>query len=70
MSIKRLLPALLATFIFVTGVAAQGALSDQRLGRPYWHVFISYAVVWLLVAAWLMAIAKRLTRIETQLKDD
>lgn len=70
MNIKRTLSAFLATFVFVSGVAGQGALSDQRLGRAYTHVFIAYAVVWLLLTVWVVTIAKRISRIEAQLKDE
>lgn len=70
MTFKRMFPAVLATFLLVSGVAGQAALSDQRLGRPFTHVFIAYAVVWLVLAAWVMTIAKRLAQIETRLKDD
>ena len=70
MSFKRILSAVLATFLLVSGVAGQAALSEQRLGRPFTHVFIAYAVVWLLLTAWVMTIAKRLGQIETRLKDE
>ncbi len=70
MKFKRILPAVLAAFLFVSELAAQGALSDQRLGRAYTHVFVAYAVVWLLITAWVVTIAKRLARIEAQVGDE
>ena len=50
--------------------AAAGELARQTLGRPYWHVFIAYAVVWLLVAGWVISIARRLSRVEKRLGSD
>ncbi len=44
-----------------------GALGRQTLGRPYWHVFIAYAIAWVLVFGWLMAIGRRLRRVEERL---
>ncbi len=40
------------------------ALGQQTLGRPYWHVFAAYAVVWLLVLGWVISIVRRLRRVE------
>lgn len=70
MKFKRIFPAVLTAFFVVSELAAQGTLSEQRLGRAYMHVFIAYAVVWLLITAWVVTIAKRLTRIEAQLGDE
>ena len=44
-----------------------GALGRQTLGRPYWHVFIAYAIVIVMVLGWVVSIARRLARIEAQL---
>jgi CcmD family protein len=44
-----------------------GALSRQTLGRPYWHVFIAYAIAWVLVFGWLIAMVRRLRRVEERL---
>ena len=44
-----------------------GALGRQTLGRPYWHVFIAYAIAWVLIFGWLMAIGSRLRRVEERL---
>jgi CcmD family protein len=43
------------------------ALSAQSL-RGYRHVFIAYAVAWLLVFGWLFSVARRLARIERSLQ--
>ncbi len=44
-----------------------GALGQQTMGRPYWHVFIAYTVAWVLVFGWLVAIGRRLRRVEERL---
>jgi CcmD family protein len=41
-------------------------LGAQNL-RSYWHVFIAYAIAWLLVFGWIFSVARRLTRIERKL---
>ena len=43
------------------------ALGQQTLGRPYWHVFAAYAIVWLLVLGWVISIVRRLRRVEERL---
>lgn len=50
---------------------AQGmgdAIASQNL-RGYTHMFIAYAIAWLLVVGWVISIARRLGRIEEALKD-
>lgn len=47
-------------------LVAYGPLSAQVVGgtlRPYWHVFIAYAVAWIVVVGWLIQIARRLGRV-------
>jgi len=46
------------------------ALGQQTLGRPYWHVFAAYAIVWLLVLGWVISIVRRLRRVEERLGDE
>jgi hypothetical protein len=45
-------------------------LSSQSLGRPYLFVFIAYAIVLGLIAAFVVSIAVRLARVEKRLKVD
>jgi len=45
----------------VTGFAAQSL-------RPYQFVFLAYAVAWLLVLGWVVAVARRLARLERRLE--
>jgi len=42
-------------------------LGSQTLGRAYWHVFVAYAIAWLLVAFWIAAMSRRLFRIENRI---
>ena len=46
---------------------AGSALGQQTLGRAYWHVFVAYAIVWLLVLGWVISIVRRLRRVEERL---
>ena len=73
-TIRRLLPlALLA--LTATGAVAQemgldppSELASQSL-RPYWHVFIAYAIVLVLMMVWAGSIAKRLSDVESRLAE-
>ncbi len=44
-------------------------LGRQTLGRPYWHVFLAYTIVVLLIAGWTVSIARRLSKVEARLPD-
>lgn len=46
---------------------AQTDLAAQRLGRGYWHVFIAYAIAWVLILVWMVTILRRLARVEQKL---
>jgi hypothetical protein len=35
--------------------------------RPYWHVFVAYAIAWGLVMGWAISIARRLAAVERRL---
>ena len=50
--------------------AAANELARQTLGRPYWYVFVAYAAVWLLIAGWVISIARRLSDVEKRLGRD
>jgi hypothetical protein len=52
-------------------LAAQATeLGRQTLGRPYWHVFLAYAIAVLLIGGWVVSIARRLLAIERRLQED
>ncbi len=50
----------------VTMGAAQ-TLASQSL-RGYTHMFIAYAIAWILIFGWVVSIARRLARVEKALK--
>lgn len=75
LSSKRLLRlglfALLVVAAAVPAVAQEAAasatgLSGQSL-RSYQFVFIAYALAWLLVLGWVVAIARRMARLDRRL---
>jgi CcmD family protein len=71
---RRLLAALGASTTCVAIAAAPllgqvDRMGFSGLGRPYWHVFAAYAIAVLLVAGWVISIARRLGRIERRLGD-
>ena len=55
--------------VSVVGLVAQEPGSGVALGnlRAYRHVFIAYAVGWVLILGWIVSIARRLGRIESRL---
>ena len=67
---------LLAASPFLAGVGAQemqnlpqaGELAVQSL-RPYWHVFIAYALAIVLIGGWAVSIGRRLRDVEDRLTD-
>lgn len=74
-SSKRVVVALLVALVVAPLVAAgplaaqAEELGRQTLGRPYWHVFLSYAIGWALILGWVVAIARRLGRLEKSLQN-
>ncbi len=42
-------------------------LATQGLGRPYWHVFIAYAIAIGIVFLWVVSIGLRLSQIEKKI---
>ena len=62
--------ALLALALTPESVLAQAeALGRQQLGRPYFFVFLAYAIGWALILGWVVSIARRLGRVESRLQD-
>lgn len=72
-SLKPVFVAVLAALVLAplaAPLAAQAeALGRQTLGRPYWHVFLAYAIGWALILGWVISIARRLGRVEKRLQD-
>jgi CcmD family protein len=53
-----------------SAVAAQATGANAIGGlRAYWHVFIAYAVVIVIVLGWVISIARRLKDVEQRLSE-
>ncbi|MDA0312135.1 MAG: hypothetical protein O2992_08465 [Gemmatimonadetes bacterium] len=52
----------------MTNLPVGGALAVQSL-KPYWHVFIAYAIVLVAVLGWVISMGRRLSALETRLGD-
>jgi CcmD family protein len=73
----RTLPAVAMLLVFAGVTAAQesgafpqaGAMGQQSL-RPYWHVFIAYAIAVVFILGWVVSIARRLSALERRLTAD
>jgi hypothetical protein len=70
------LPAVVMTLVCAGIAAAQetaafpqaSAMGQQSL-RPYWHVFIAYAIAVVFILGWVISIARRLSALERRLVD-
>lgn len=60
---------LLLLVVASTDVAAQASAGAAGVGglRAYWHVFIAYTVVILLVLGWVISIGRRLKDVQERL---
>lgn len=61
-----LVAALAASPAFSAPLIAQvgtEVLAQQSL-RPYWYVFIAYALAWLLLLGWMFSIGRRMRGLE------
>jgi CcmD family protein len=68
--LAKLLPGSLSCLLLAlgaTGVAAQSGAAGVGGLRAYWHVFIAYAIVILLVLGWVISIGRRLKDIQQRL---
>jgi hypothetical protein len=60
---------ILALALTASPLAAQMDQTTPGGLRAYWHVFVAYALVWVLVAGWMVAIARRLTRVSKHIEE-
>ena len=61
-----LVAAMAASLAFSAPLIAQvgtEVLAQQSL-RPYWYVFIAYALAWLLLLGWMFSIDRRMRGLE------
>lgn len=75
-AIRSILPAVLMILVLVAPAVAQeaGGLPEvasvgQQSLKAYWHVFIAYAIVVVLILGWVVSIARRLRSLERRLVD-
>jgi len=74
--LRATLPVLLLSLVSASALLAQaggtlpgdGGLAQQSL-KPYWHVFIAYAIAVVLILGWVVSIARRLSSLERRLED-
>lgn len=52
----------------VDSVLAQGQAGAEGTLRPFWHVFLAFALAWGILFGWLVSIARRLGRVEGQVR--
>jgi len=49
------------------GLIAQMPEATRLEMRHFWHVFIAYALAWVILFAWIIAILRRVRRVEEKL---
>jgi hypothetical protein len=61
---------LILVLLLSTPVTLVAQLEETTPGglRAYWHVFISYVLVWLFIGGWLVMIARKLGRVGRDLE--
>jgi len=68
---ELLAPALLTLFVLAAlagPVWAQAPQTSPLEMRHFWHVFIAYAIAWVLIGGWLFTIVRRLRKVEERLR--
>ncbi len=77
---SSLLAALAAFMLLGIAVLGPDVLGAQEVGlpgeqlgeqslRPYWHVFVAYTIVIVMIGGWAFSIARRLRDVEDRLVD-
>lgn len=51
------------------GGEAPGTETLPRATRPYWHVFIAFAIAWGLLLGYSITLGRRFAALETQVKE-
>ena len=67
----RLLTAILILVLLVTASPLVAQMDQTTPGglQAYRNVFLAYALVWILVAGWLVSVARRLTRVSKRIEE-
>ena len=73
-SMRRLVPfvglalvAVLACVVPADLVAQETPTATRLEMRHFWHVFIAYALAWIILFGWVLSILKRFRRVEERL---
>lgn len=70
-TVSRLLALVLLALAAAPIAAQEPALPSAGIGaqslRPYWNVFIAYAIAIVMVLAWVISIGRRLKAVEEKL---
>lgn len=65
--------ALVALLFLLAGIVPELQAQASELGRqslrPYWHVFIAYALVIVILGGWALSIGRRMRDLEKRLVD-
>jgi CcmD family protein len=60
--------ALVASALMAGPAWAQAPEASPLEMRHFWHVFIAYALAWVLIGGWLFTIVRRLRKVEERLR--
>ena len=60
--------ALAALALLAAPAWAQAPEASPLEMRHFWHVFIAYALAWVLIGGWLFTIVRRLRKVEERLR--
>jgi len=61
--------ALLLLFVAAPELHAQAPELGRQSLRPYWHVFVAYALVIVILGGWAVSIGRRMRDLEKRLVD-
>lgn len=53
----------------LAAAAQSAALQPVPEMEDFWHIFIAYAIAWILLFGWLISIVRRIRRVEERLGD-
>jgi len=66
--LAAIVPLIGLALILPAEIFAQEMPAATRLEmRHFWHVFIAYALAWVILFGWVLSILKRLRRVEEKL---
>lgn len=60
--------SILVLIVAPSEVWAQDAGAGAREMRHFWHVFIAFALAWIVIFGWIVSIVRKLRRLEDRLQ--